>query len=131
LSLFGERPQGTWFDEYLGHLTPEEVARHMNQTEIVVESSDFQGFGLPGLEALACGAILVSRPNKGIDEYGIDGKNCLITEDLVDGIVRASHLEVTQQAGMLDAALQTAARFNWSDICDAWQKWVESVTLGA
>ena len=43
-------------------------------------SSIEEGFGLPGLEAMACGCALVSTEYKGVREYAIDGKNSLLSK---------------------------------------------------
>jgi glycosyltransferase involved in cell wall biosynthesis len=42
------------------------------------DGSDFQAFGLPALEAMACGAVSVLTDAGGVREYARDGENCLL-----------------------------------------------------
>jgi len=129
LYLFGEPATGNWFDHHYGHLTPEGVAAAMRETMIYVEPSDFQGFGLPGLEAMASGALLVSTDNKGIHEYGIDGVNCVITNDLPAGVDRVMDSEADWRRSLVEAGVTRAKEFDWSVVGTAWHKWVQETTL--
>ena len=36
-------------------------------------TSYYEGWGLPGTEAMACGCALVSTRNGGVDSYAIEG----------------------------------------------------------
>jgi glycosyltransferase involved in cell wall biosynthesis len=49
-----------------------------NRTRIFMVPSMYEGFGLPGAEAMACGAALVSTCNGGVDSYAIDGETALL-----------------------------------------------------
>ena len=64
-----------------GHLTTAQVAALMREVDIVVEPSEFQGFGLPGMEAIACGAALVTTPCRGPQEYAQHGFNAIVADD--------------------------------------------------
>jgi hypothetical protein len=64
-----------------GHLTTAQVAALMREVDIVVEPSEFQGFGLPGMEAIACGAALVTTPCRGPQEYTSHGFNAIVADD--------------------------------------------------
>lgn len=50
----------------------DEVVKYLNENAIFVCSSIFEGFGLPGLEAMACGCALVTTECKGPREYAND-----------------------------------------------------------
>ena len=45
---------------------------------IFVCSSQYEGWGLPGSEAMACGSALVSTAHGGVDAYAQDGETALI-----------------------------------------------------
>lgn len=47
--------------------------------DIYLDGSDFQGFGRPALEAMACGAACVLTEVGGVTEYARDRLNCLLT----------------------------------------------------
>lgn len=78
--------------------------------------SRFEAFGLPPLEAMACGrAVVVSRVGA-VDEYGIHGKNILIVNpearELVEAIL--SLIERDDLREKLQAeARKAAARWTW------------------
>lgn len=51
-----------------------------NQSQIFVVASHYEGWGLPGSEAMACGAALVSTDNGGVRAYAEHGKTALISQ---------------------------------------------------
>lgn len=64
---------------FMSKLTPEEVADVNNKAQVFMCSSVEEGFGLPGLEAMACGCALVSTEYRGVLEYAVDKKNALLS----------------------------------------------------
>jgi glycosyltransferase involved in cell wall biosynthesis len=53
--------------------------RHLyNRTAVFIVPSLHEGFGLPGAEAMACGAALVSTRNGGVDAYATHGESALL-----------------------------------------------------
>lgn len=57
----------------------EELAYHYNESDIFVSSSTHDTGSLPGLEAMRCGAALVTVYSGGNREYGLHGQNCLMS----------------------------------------------------
>nr|WP_274528581.1 glycosyltransferase family 4 protein [Paenibacillus piscarius] len=57
----------------------EELAYHYNETDIFVSSSTYDTGSLPGLEAMRCGAALVTLYSGGNREYGLHRQNCLMS----------------------------------------------------
>lgn len=53
-----------------------------NRTSIFVVPSCYEGWGLPGSEAMCCGAALVSTDNGGVNAYATDGETALLSEPL-------------------------------------------------
>ena len=64
---------------YVHNASPKQVARLNNQHTFFVCTSVAEGFGLPGLEGMACGCALVSSGYQGVYDYAIDGVNALIS----------------------------------------------------
>lgn len=56
-----------------------ELAYYYNQADIFVNSSTYDTASLPGLEAMKCGAALVTTYNGGNADYCIDGTNAFIS----------------------------------------------------
>lgn len=74
---------------YHHKLTADEIARINNQNQVFLCTSIEEGFGLPGLEAMACGCVVVSTCYEGVLEYAVDGKNALLSSVKdVDSIVK-------------------------------------------
>lgn len=57
-----------------------EIAEAYNKCHIFVSTSWFEGFGLPPLEAMKCGCAVITSASKGVDEFAVDGENCLMFE---------------------------------------------------
>jgi glycosyltransferase involved in cell wall biosynthesis len=80
VSAFGPRPLGglpgwvraAWLP------TNAQLRAFYNSISIFVFPSHFEGWGLPGMEALACGAALVAADNVGSREYARDGETALV-----------------------------------------------------
>ncbi len=52
----------------------------MNISHIFISTSWWEGFGLPSLEAMACGCALILTDAGGVNEYAIANENCLMYE---------------------------------------------------
>lgn len=107
-------------------LSQSEMAREYSAAEVFVVGSDFEGFGQPGLEALACGVPLVTTDNGGCREYAIDEETALVVPPrepraMADAIarLRADRELARRLAG---AGLELIReRFDWSASADAFE----------
>jgi hypothetical protein len=84
LRLFGARGEaaGAMAEigaEHLGELSRAGVGELLRETAVFVCPSLEEGLGLPGLEALACGAALACTDTKGSRDYAIQGQTALVT----------------------------------------------------
>jgi len=57
-----------------------QIAQIFNSAQIFVSTSWWEGFGLPPLEAMACGCAVLMSDSGGGNEYAIADKNCLMYE---------------------------------------------------
>jgi len=57
---------------------PNKVAQMLSDAALLLDSSHFQGFGRPGLEAMACGTPPVLTNEGGVNEYAVDNENALM-----------------------------------------------------
>lgn len=75
------RPRGLprWI-RYLAYPTDVELAALYNNVAIFLYPSRFEGWGLPGLEAMSCGAALVASDSGGIRDYAVNGSTAIVVE---------------------------------------------------
>lgn len=98
-------------------VSDEELADIYNSVRIFVSPSWREGFGLPGLEAMACGCCLVTSDSGGPREYAIDDVNALMFDPKsVDGLVSCliNALESTDTVHRIsENGKITAQSFSW------------------
>ena len=74
---------GAMQPEFPGDFIPspsrESVGSLLKESSVFVCSSWEEGFGMPGLEAMACGAALATTDTKGSRDYAFDGETALVT----------------------------------------------------
>ncbi|MEZ5120432.1 MAG: glycosyltransferase [Solirubrobacterales bacterium] len=79
IRLFGRGSAQIDGAQHLGAVTRTEVAELMRTADIFVCSSWEEGFGMPGLEAIECGAALATTDTLGSRDYALDGETALVT----------------------------------------------------
>jgi glycosyl transferase family 1 len=90
--LFGvERPD--FPGEFHERVTREEVGELLRASAVFVCASWEEGFGMPGLEAQACGSALATTDTKGSRDYAFDGETALVSrpkdsEALADNVLK-------------------------------------------
>ncbi|MBI3967615.1 MAG: glycosyltransferase [Chloroflexi bacterium] len=96
-----------------------ELAELYRQCDLFVSTSWFEGFGLPPLEAMACGAPVVVTDQRGAREYAENGINCLLAPIRAPDQIAAAAARILGDARLADrlgaAGVATAARFRWAD----------------
>jgi glycosyltransferase involved in cell wall biosynthesis len=78
---------------FLGRLSAPRVAELLRRAAVLVLPSWEEGLGLPGIEALACGAALASTDTRGGRDYALSGETALVTPardpgQLADSVIR-------------------------------------------
>ena len=68
----------TWVD-YICRANRDEVRWIYNDHAIYINSTIEEGFGLTGLESMACGCCLVTSEYEAVKEYAVDKHNCLMS----------------------------------------------------
>lgn len=102
---------------YKHGLTPQAMAEEYSRAEVFVSASWYEGFGLPPLEAMACGCAVVCTDSKGVDDFAVHGETCIkIPPKNPAAMARGIEQLVTDSSlrGQLCAhGLETALRFTW------------------
>lgn len=93
-----------------------ELAAALRQIDIFIHPSWVEGYGLPPLEAMACGCAVIVSDSGGPSEYAVDGQNCLVfaprdVADLSDKLLQlAKDLRLRSQ--LRERGIETARRFS-------------------
>jgi len=100
---------------FLGFVADSELLHIYNACDVFVFPSFYEGFGLPALEAMACGRAVVCSEASALPEV-VDGAAILFDPYAVDEMVRAIAdvlVESELRGRMERLGLQRAAHFNW------------------
>jgi len=100
---------------YLGFLTTEDLAKVYNLATCFVYPSLYEGFGLPILEAMACGTAVVSADSSSLPEVGGDAVlycDPNSTEDIGDKMkYLLTHEDLRRELSL--KGLKQAKKFSW------------------
>jgi glycosyltransferase involved in cell wall biosynthesis len=103
-----------------GFLPQEALSGYLGGADVVAYPSHGEGFGLPVLEAMACGAAVLTTPHLALPEVG--GDAVAYTETGPDEIAQALHdllRDDDRRTELGDRGLRRAAGFTWSAAADA------------
>ncbi|NLQ06430.1 glycosyltransferase family 4 protein [Cylindrospermopsis raciborskii] len=100
-----------------------ELSGCLNQSDIFIVTSWWEGFGLPGLEAMACGCAVITTRNGGCNEYAVDKVNCLMYEpkdvqQLTKLILELSHNEPLRKE-ISKSGIKTSQDHSWDNSASA------------
>ena len=105
---------------FVGFVTDDQLQALYGSARLVAYPSLYEGFGLPVLEALACGAIVVASNTTAIPE--VAGSAALLVDPgddaaVAEGVVRAATDEGLRER-LRDAGPRQAALFSWDRTAD-------------
>jgi glycosyltransferase involved in cell wall biosynthesis len=94
-----------------GYVEKDELAELYRGAAALVLPSRYEGFGLPVLEAMACGTPVVANPDPAIQEVAGDAALYPEPAELADAIRRA----IEERGRLVAAGFVRAARFSWDE----------------
>lgn len=111
------RRLGDGFSHFLGYVPEEDLPALYRGAELFVCPTSYEGFGLPNLEAMACGTPVVTTRTSSIPEVVGDAA-LLVPPDsidpLADAIIQLATDERARQE-LATAGIERARRFSWED----------------
>jgi glycosyltransferase involved in cell wall biosynthesis len=123
--LFGTTPRPAdvpdWI-EYQHSPSPSALVDLYNSCQVFLHPSHLEGWGLPAVEAMACGCALVAAHNEGVDDFAEDGVTALVVpirapERLAEAVTRLL-TDDSLRHKLSTAGRERVAQFNWSVAVD-------------
>lgn len=103
--------------EFLGHLSSDELACVYRGAELLLFPSLYEGFGLPVIEAMACGTPVVTSNSTSLKEVSGDAA-CLVNPESVDEIKYAIEKvlsDIEYRHELIDSGLKRSRIYAWSE----------------
>jgi glycosyltransferase involved in cell wall biosynthesis len=95
--------------ELRGYVPKDELVRLYQSAACLLFPSRYEGFGLPVVEAMACGTPVVATPEPALQE--VAGDAAVFADDLADGVRRA----LAERERLSAAGLERAKAFSWRE----------------
>jgi glycosyltransferase involved in cell wall biosynthesis len=92
-----------------GYVPKDELVRLYQSAAALLFPSRYEGFGLPVVEAMACGTPVVAAPEPALQE--VAGDAAIFSEDLADGVRRA----LAERERLAAAGIERAKAFSWRE----------------
>ena len=104
-----------------------EVARLMREAMVFVCSSWQEGFGLPGIEAMICGAAVATTDTRGSRDYAFNAETALVSPPHNPGALAHNIVRLFRDPGLRARLVERAAQVA-DHICPDWSTLSEPFT---
>lgn len=99
-----------------------EMACLFNRIDVFVSTSWWEGFGLPPLEAMACGCAVITSKSGGVNEYACHDVNCLMVEPKsvaeLTACINKLLVDHDLRSRLSLEGLRTSQNFSWKRSCN-------------
>lgn len=129
--MFGKFPKPelpNWITYYKG-ASQKKTVEIYNSVKVFLCSTIEEGFGLTGIEAMACGACLVSTDYRGVREYAVNNYNSLLSpvgdiDAQVENVIRIFENKELQK-NISSNGIHHVKKFKWSEAMKKLNKTIE------
>ena len=103
----------------------------LRNTDIYICNSEYESFGLPTLEAMTCGATVITTDTGGMRDFVIDRENALVIkhhnkEDMKEKIEMLIN-DKNLMHKMSQNGIATASKFNWDNTILSMEKYFREI----
>lgn len=117
--------------EYIYRPQREKLAELYATCDLFVSASWWESFGLPPLEALACGAPSVITDSRGVREFVVPNENCLLVPPRDVSLLASAMIRVLSDKNLSDKfrlnGPRVVNRFRWCDAVNRMEKALRDV----
>jgi glycosyltransferase involved in cell wall biosynthesis len=106
---------------FAGVVSSEELLTFFNTHEYSVFPSQYENFPLVGLEAMACGSIVIAS-NRGFIEYLENERNGFLINDIDEYKISKIILQENNLSTIRNYALKTVKKYTWQHIFSNYQE---------
>jgi glycosyltransferase involved in cell wall biosynthesis len=104
----------------------DKLAELYSSCDLFVFASHIEGYGLPPLEAMACGTPVITTDCRGVRDFISNGENALMVppkepEAIAQSIIRVMD-EPDLQEKLTENGFITAQKFTWDRVIDVFEK---------
>lgn len=115
--------------KYYKNATFKKTVEIYNSTSVFLCATIEEGYGLTGLEAIACGNVLVSTDYRGVREYATDGYNALLSpiknvDALVENVERVFENKALREK-LVKNGQESVKGFSWDTSYEKFKKVIE------
>ena len=99
----------------IGYASHHEMPLIYNAADVLVYPSSYEGFGMPVLEAMACGCPVITLDNTAFPEFA-GGVACLLPDARVETLKEGIHnllTDASRRKEMSEAGPRRAAAYDW------------------
>ncbi len=102
------------------------LAELYSSSDLFVFASHMEGYGLPPLEAMACGTPVITTDCKGVRDFVVDGENALMVpakepETIAESIIKMyNNPDLAKK--LKEEGILTAKKFTWERVVDVFEK---------
>jgi glycosyltransferase involved in cell wall biosynthesis len=123
--LFGEvKPEFTY--TIFEHVDDETLAKLYSSADVFIFTSYKESFGLPPLEAMACGIPVVITDCGGIRDYAVDSYNALVVPPGDSKAVADATLKILRddklRERLVEHGIETAKQWTWDKVVDKFEQ---------
>lgn len=108
-----------------------ELAERLRQCRVFLSLDAMEGFGLPMLEAMACGCAAVGWDSGGCCEYARSGRNALLArhgdDEALARLLRTVLVDDPVAERLSVSGMETGAGFGQDRFSAAWERELESL----